>query len=537
MSVENLTNKSINLVTILGSPSEQFFKDVDDKLASAFGIWHVIKANNTASGINTDVARQTQLKSLAFKKKQVLVRKIKVVFDYLFKENSELNTTRLNLLEQQLLKIYDECFYDEYCLNIMDEIIQWSLHIQIECIDVVTKEYYLIPNAHSFFWINLEKLVQVYYPNLAKEVQKGICFGLSSTFANAVLSNDLPMFLNRLRVISMQEPWLFMGKFYTDLSNAIKEAYQVYISYSKSKNFNNLNAKQVYENFRIHCPDAFFLMELRAWMEHLILSQMSCRTPLKHQLPTQMLAKQFNFIGSNSLMALLSKNSKESCNDIIHETQFWPVPLHKRRFNAFIQNLPNGIYFISTWSHTIAIYIDNEQLLTIDQNYDDLVLCCNKHDAHKEAEIFNLLQQVENLDCNGAILGVKAITQDQESMVKVDRTLKQLTFTTRKNFDDQYQLKDLDSENKYQYSQIELSLKHCNYEALAHLLTDKKHYQALINNKCYYNSFALLRIILRIRPLLKNKTQLQYAIKNLFLVINLSLKPILMNVLLNMLFI
>ena len=117
---------------------------------------------------------------------------------------------------------------------------------------------------------------------------------------------------------------------------------KTYAAYKQSQQAGNFTAQQLYDNFRSYCPDGYFLMELRAWLESVVLAQFSGKE--LHPNFNGRIKKVLYLNGSNTLFKIAQPTNNQ---ELIYLTKDRYIPMHKTDLKYFLQNLPNGIYYVS----------------------------------------------------------------------------------------------------------------------------------------------------------------------------------------------
>ena len=459
--------------TILGSSAKQFQKELDDKLTSTFFGRKVSKK----ATVNNIFTKETTLPK---KSKELLEYEINKLSEFLqtleieeHEEVSDENKQVLQLIKKKLTtQTIDENNPSESKAQ-LEKVIEILNNHQIifkGLSDVNTSLSYILVD-------NIELLKKQLYPDLDYNVQEGVCFGLVSSFINAIFSNNLTTFAQRLKILSQppKQGWLFFGQHYDNLEDAIHDAYTQYQKFIQAQKKTHLTHEQLYNQFEQECPDGFQLMELRAWLDLLFVSQASEELRSSNDfIPSQQDIdnfQHFNFIGSNALLkAVQKKEGKQP----IFITKHWPVPLLKEHLATIFNNLPNGTYTISTPKHILAFKKEANQVLLFDQNLPEFFLSLNEYTSDVFiGEVFKVVTL--NNDINVAICEIAAVDADQANISSINKALKELTFAVR---DSVYEHTKL-SHDHIKESELYFAISDNNIEALKHLLTKKENIELL----------------------------------------------------------
>ena len=216
-------NNSINLISILGTRKEAFTQALNNKLTSAFGPWHVhipkdgdrFRMTKPLLGYNLADPFVNHVINRKFIEVEKQIKQGKIRHG----ENSTNNALKaFRSLKPRLLSMVT--LPDNLCgcinsLKVVMASIYYAEHI-------TNNQGNKLLVSHSYFMsIISHNLAVAYLPckEQREELQNGICFGLTSTFINAVFVNDLSKFVQRLKVLgSAKNNWFFMGQKFDYLS-------------------------------------------------------------------------------------------------------------------------------------------------------------------------------------------------------------------------------------------------------------------------------------------------------------------------------
>ena len=476
-----------NVSSILGDKKTFFVCELNKKLGSFFGCRKVqtIHANCQSSYAlsqsNLQAASKLALVNRTFATiKENLIKKAIVT---LGENTTEESILLFEQLKPQLVAL-TENIDDLQELNHVLYIIKESLFDA----DGMTNNLYGVNGLcllQRCFHFNINKLANYYLSEVMNNniTKKGMCFGLSSTFINAVLANDLATFIKRLQVLANKDKYLFfMGKYYDSLPAAIDAAYKKYKEYVCNSDVYKINNGQNYEHFKTFCPDAFFLMELRVWFENLFTSQKAYLSAFKDIFPCQKLVKQFLYMGSKALEQL--QPGHEGINSSgVYATEDWSLPLHKQQLKSFLHNLPNAVYYITMGYHCFAVYIQDHQLILCDQNNLQFILVINKNELD-ESNINAIFKSFAMNDASkdAVTFSITALTTVAKEIDNLNTTLKEMSFAARKTVIEQYQLQEINIISKNHQCQLLLAVQRANLVAVSDLLTYKQHQDALLHD-------------------------------------------------------
>ena len=535
----NMNNQTtFNLTTILGLRKYNLTKELDNKFACSLGPWKVQKLAEDNEFLELIKAKKSFFKS---SKKRPIEDFAKSKIDESNKDSSSDWFKPLGKSQQENLEIFNQykpeaiacmmpipinyewhyCFHtvvaivDSYlkligigmrqyesieeCETVFDNSI--ISKISAREIDVKTTYEQCLAIDKDMFENNIQQLFKACLPNnidqsIKDKIDKGLCFGLTSTFFNAILVNDLSTFVRRLQFIgNTVTPYSFMGKYYNDLSGAIEAAYTKYKEYSKQLTHQHLTSEQMYDQFKTQCPDAFFLMELRAWFENVLISQISAPVLFDNTLSYQKLITQFNYVGSKALEQLKQlEPDQKHIKSNVHATQAWPLPLHKDQLKAFLQQLPNSCYYISTGYHAFGLVINDVQCMLFDQNHHNLIT--QRHKAQLDnsdiATIFKSFH-LNGQNKNAVTFDITALSTNKSDIAPIDNALKEMSFSMRNAFHDKYNIEDTQLiKGDRHRSQLFLAVIHNNLAAVTELLNLEQHREELKND----DGFLILRAAL-----------------------------------------
>ena len=474
---------------ILGSKEQLYYKELNDKITSLITYWKTKKVEQLTLFVFNQIPNEPPQET-----KYIISRKIEDIGQYVKNRQLDLgaehpsksfkNIDKIKFLLEQAVK--GSVFLPE-CENNLCEVIKILCYID---------QNQRIPsnNTHNesfrIFMRNVIDLAKIYFPIIpAETISRGLCFGMVTSFARAIFSRDLYTLVYRLKLLSTREPWIFIGNKYNSLSDAIEGAYKFYKRYKQAFFKPTSRPEHIYESFRLACPDGYFLIELRAWIENLLLSNMPHLTPISDFLPKQSMIKQFNFLASNTMLSReIHKNENK---ELLYATHDWPVPLQKKHLRHFLSILVSGFYTLCTGEHIFAIKIENEQLFIFDQNYREFILAINKNEIPKHQDnIYAMFCAKPNI--NIVIFKIQAISASQEKTEILDNSLRELTFCFRKIFDRQTNLEDCQVIKLTNHTQLQYAVFSCNLLALKDLLSYKSHKSELKKKDGLYAKTAAM---------------------------------------------
>ena len=393
---------------VLGTKLNQLSDELDQKLTSKASDRKYNRIIHKRVGLLKQNKPLQSKPELSHNSKALLEYEIKKLTD-LVCQNEQKNIGTFTLESQALIKKIEQRIIADAidCDNLEDceKVFEKSLSLFKQLMNIYTQpedSTRCCKNVYDNTAFLLRKNCDIY-------ADCGMCVGFTTSFVNAVLSNDLVTFANRLKLLSRDSNngWIFFGYHWHSLEFIFGEAYHDYKSYIKEFSSPFLSHNEIYEQYGKFSPDSMQLMELRAWLDLMTLSMFPEKTSLNGCMPHQNFGKQFEFVASQTLMANCAE--KNSQRQPLFFTEYWPIIVSKDSAVILLQSLSDGIYIFSTTGHIFAVKITNDYLLFFNTLLPSFFLAIHKQSLQdNKAIVFN------NFDVNREIKSCYTCSKDGE---------------------------------------------------------------------------------------------------------------------------
>ena len=291
----------------------------------------------------------------------------------------------------------------------------------------------------------------------------GVCGGLTYGYVSAVLTGDLETFSKRLQLLSRdpEEGWSFFGKQYFDLPEAVDDAQEFYTTWIESQKRSGQDTS-FFGTFRKECPDAFQLLELRAWLNIIVLRRDPSETSLRSYHHSQ-----HDFSGASAILASEALGAgKDIQGQNFHVSQIWTVTTPSAGVENLVSNLSDGVYNIILGNHTMAISKANGVLTIFDQNLPQYFQSIRCSQFHLVIDDF-FKRLAPNPETQTVTLGIQYVGSDEKTAEQRNQETKSKVHEVRKK----HKVSPL-TPDKGGYTELYLAGSSGNMEALQMVLDE-----------------------------------------------------------------